>query len=109
MFYLFVTTVLVTVARAREAMYVWPLGNTTVNREVVRGKHLYLQDARDCFVFGAPLPGLPYDAIKTGDSTTLFDAEMNSGPNFDDLSFSFYLHPDGPASGTVFQYMHETG
>lgn len=101
--------VLVCAALAREPMYVWPLGNTTVNREVIRGKHLRLQDARDCFRFGPPLPGLPYDAIKTGESSTFFDAKMNSRVDFDDLSFSFYVHPDGVAAGTVFQYMHETG
>lgn len=63
--------------------YVWPLGNTSMHHEVMRGHDAHLPDANQCFALQQGYPGIPYDAmVLTGSPTSYVDFHFSGEVNF---------------------------
>ncbi|GFS21948.1 hypothetical protein ElyMa_005096000 [Elysia marginata] len=90
--------------------YVWPLGNTTVHREIMSGRDAHLPANDQCFVFSDGYPGFPYKALTlTGEGGSFVDFYMRSTTDLQDLAVSLWVFPIGEPEGTIVNYLCETG
>ncbi|XP_067652848.1 uncharacterized protein [Haliotis asinina] len=90
--------------------YVWPLGNTTLNTEVMARLDAAIPDDGQCFRFRQGYPELPYDAITlTGDKESHIDISLDGNLIFKDITISFLAYPEGPPEGTLINYLYKTG
>ncbi|GFO27110.1 hypothetical protein PoB_005361500 [Plakobranchus ocellatus] len=94
----------------RPPKYVWPLGNTTVHREVMSGRDAHLPANDQCFVFSDGYPDFPYRALTlTGEDGSFVDFYMRGKSDLNDLAVSMWVFPIGEPEGTIINYMCETG
>ncbi|BFZ12869.1 hypothetical protein BsWGS_15907 [Bradybaena similaris] len=90
--------------------YVWPLGDSTVHKEVMEGRDGHLPASSQCFVFSDSYPGVPYKAITlSGKDNSYVDFYLNGKADFTDLTISLYIRPTDEPEGTILNYMCETG
>ncbi|KAL8619417.1 hypothetical protein ACOMHN_011768 [Nucella lapillus] len=76
----------------------------------MRGHDASLPEVSQCFPFQEGYPGLPYDAITLGRRGAFVNLDLDGEPNFQDLSLSFYVYPEGASTqGTLLSYKCPTG
>ncbi|XP_059161919.1 uncharacterized protein LOC131945003 [Physella acuta] len=97
-------------ASSRAPSYVWPLGNTTVHREVMVGRDAHLPANNQCFLFSQGYRGLPYRSLTLdGEDGDFVDFYLDGKLDFTDFALSLFVYPLGEPKGTLLNYLCHTG
>ncbi|KAL3860639.1 hypothetical protein ACJMK2_010735 [Sinanodonta woodiana] len=91
-------------------MYVWPLANITVYKEVMQGDDAELLENQQCFQFSSGPPSISYSVVTfDGSSNSYFDIHMNKPYLLEDMTISLYVYPGGDVSGSLIHFKSDNG
>ncbi|XP_045194579.2 uncharacterized protein LOC123550210 [Mercenaria mercenaria] len=99
------------VAVCSDPMYVWPLANVSLYRDVIGSQDVIHDEDQKCFSFVDGPKGLPYSVLDIEDEdNSCFDVNLKGTAPLRDLTISMYVFPhndEADISGTLIHYQSE--